>query len=101
MNTRLREIAEYRYNHDEFLKILFELALEEQWFALQHMVQHDMAKAIIADYCYESGEDYLSSQKFFDHWEDIIKVGWDTFCRHTGLPMEKVSQKLTELRNLH
>ena len=26
-----------------------ELALEEQWFDLQHMIQHDMAKAILAD----------------------------------------------------
>ena len=45
-----------------FLQALFELAIEEQWFDLQHMVQHDMAKAILADYSLEQGQDYLNQK---------------------------------------
>jgi len=98
MNDRLRELAETRYQQPEFLKVLFELALEEQWFDLQHMVQHDMAKAILADYSLEQGKGYLNQDIYFSHWEDVIEVGWRAFCDHTGLPREKVNQQLATLR---
>src|ERR1700751_568093 len=94
MDNRLRELAESRYRQPEFLAALFELALEEQWFDLQHMVQHDMAKAILADYSYEQGKGYLKQDVFFSHWEDVIEVGWSAFCSHTGLSREKVKQHL-------
>ncbi len=98
MEERLRELAESRYQQKEFLATLFELALEEQWFDLQHMVQHDMAKAILADYSYELGKDYLNRDIFLAHWEDVIDVGWRTFCNHTGLSRDKVNQHLRRLR---
>ena len=46
MDERLRELAHARYSQKAFLSALFELALEEQWFDVQHMVQHDMAKRL-------------------------------------------------------
>lgn len=98
MDDRLREMAEERYRQKEFLAALFELALEEQWFDLQHMVQHDMAKAILADYSYELGRDYLNRDIFHANWEDVIEVGWIAFCEHTGLPRDKVKQHLHRLR---
>ncbi len=101
MDNRLRELAETKYRQSAFLATLLELAVEEQWFDLQHMVQHDMAKAILADYSHERGEDYLNSKTFFDHWEDVIEVGWKAFCEHTGLPRDKVQQKLRLLREGH
>jgi hypothetical protein len=100
MDDRLRELAECRYRQTEFLRTLFELALEEQWFDLQHMVQHDMAKAILADYSTERGENYLNSKTFFDHWEDVIDIGWTAFCEHTGLSREKVQQQLQQIREV-
>ncbi len=66
--------------------------------ALQHMIQHDMAKAVLADYSYERGEDYLNSKTFFDNWEDVIEVGWDAFCAHTGLSRDRVQEQLKQLR---
>jgi hypothetical protein len=99
MDERLRELAETRYRQPFFLQALFELALEEQWFDLQHMVQHDMAKAILADYSLESGLDYLNQKIYFDHWEDVIEVGWTAFCTHTGLTRDKVKQNLSSLHN--
>ncbi|MGH9554035.1 MAG: hypothetical protein ACRD3W_31945, partial [Terriglobales bacterium] len=60
MDERLRELAETKYATPAFLSTLFDLALEEQWFDLQHLIQHDMAKAVLADYCYEMGKDYLN-----------------------------------------
>lgn len=98
MDDRLRELAEMRYRQPTFLQTLFELAIEEQWFDLQHMVQHDMAKAILADYSLEKGKDYLNQKIYFDHWEDVIEVGWSAFCDHTGLTREKVQQHLATLR---
>lgn len=101
MDNRLKELAEKRYRQPVFLSTLFELAVEEQWFDLQHMVQHDMAKAILADYCLEQGINYLSSDHFFDNWEEVIEVGWAAFCEHTGLPKEKVDSNLQKLRDTH
>lgn len=99
MDERLRELAEARYRQPTFLQTLFELAVEEQWFDLQHMVQHDMAKAILADYSLEQGLDYLNQKIYFDHWEDVIEVGWNAFCAHSGLTREKVAQQLASLRD--
>ena len=98
MDNRLRDLAETRYKQEVFLATLFELAVEDQWFDLQHMVQHDMAKAILADYSYELGKDYLNRDIFMKHWEEVIEVGWKTFCEHTGLPRDKVNQNLQRLR---
>ena len=98
MDGRLLELAEMRYRTPMFLQALFELALEEQWFDLQHMVQHDMAKAILADYSLEQGLDYLDKQIYLTHWEDVIEVGWSAFCDHTGLSRDKVNQQLAHLR---
>ncbi len=98
MDEKLRELAEARYRQPMFLKALFELALDEQWFDLQHMVQHDMAKAILADYSLEQGQDYLNQKIYFDYWEDVIEVGWKAFCAHTGVSREKVDKGLASLR---
>ncbi|MBX3075187.1 hypothetical protein KF707_08160 [Candidatus Obscuribacterales bacterium] len=95
---RLQELAENRYSQQEFLKTLFELAVEEQWFDLQHMIQHDMAKAIIADYSYELGKGYLNQDIYFSCWEEVIEIGWDKFCVHTGLSRDKVNSHLRQLR---
>ena len=91
MDERLKEFAESRYSQPEFLKALFELALEEQWFDLQHIIQHDMAKAILADYSYELGKDYLNNDIYYNNWEAVIDVGWSKFCGHTGLTMDSVN----------
>jgi hypothetical protein len=99
MDDKLKQLAESRYSQKEFLGILFELAVEDQWFDLQHMIQHDMAKAILADYSFELGEGYLNTDIFFRHWEDVIEVGWSAFCQHTGLPREKVRLRLEQLRD--
>ncbi len=98
MNDELRELAETRYRQPEFLAALFELALEEQWFDLQHMVQHDMAKAILADYSLEKGLGYLNQEIYFNNWEEVIKVGWEAFCDHTGLSWDRVRQRLEQLQ---
>ena len=98
MDQHLREMAEARYGQREFLSALFDLALEEQWFDLQHMIQHDMAKAILADYSYELGRDYLNQEIFYNYWEDVIDIGWTTFCQHTGLTRDKVNINLAKLR---
>jgi hypothetical protein len=99
MDVRLREIAESHYRQKEFLQTLFELAVENNWFDVQHMVQHDMAKAIIADYSQEKGMGFFNSQLFLDNWEQVIEVGWEAFCGHTGLTRERVQKKLLSLRN--
>jgi hypothetical protein len=99
MDERLRQLAETRYRMPVFLQTLFELAVEEQWFDLQHMVQHDMAKAILADYSLEKGHDYLDQKDYLSYWEDVIEVGWTAFCAHSGLSREKVNQRLSELRS--
>lgn len=99
MDNLLRELAETRYRQQAFLQELFALAVEEQWFDVQHMVQHDMAKAILSDYSYELGKGLLNTEIFFNHWEEVIEVGWRAFCEHTGLPMEKVKQQLEKLRD--
>ncbi len=98
MDARLKELAETRYAQKEFLSALFELALEEQWFDVQHLIQHDMAKAILADYSYELGKGYLNQDIYYNNWEDVIEIGWAAFCKHTGLTMEKVKLQLTQLR---
>ncbi len=98
MDERLKQLAKVRYCQEEFLKTLFELALEEQWFDLQHMIQHDMAKAIIADYSYEMGQGYLNQDIFFSCWEEVIEVGWNAFCSHTGLSRDKVNNALERCR---
>ena len=97
MDNRLRELAEIRYGQKEFLGALFDLALEDQWFDLRQMIQHDMAKAILADYSQELGKDYLNQDIFFHNWEEVVEVGWTAFCKHTGLPMEKVKTQLRQL----
>ena len=99
MDEQLRALAENRYQQQEFLTALFELAVEDKWLDLQQMVQHDMAKAILADYSYERGQGYLSPDIFFSHWEDVIAIGWRAFCSHTGLPMDKVHRQLQKLHN--
>jgi hypothetical protein len=99
MDERLREIAEVHYKQKEFLQTLFELAVENQWFDVQHMVQHDMAKAIIAEYSIEMGRGFLNSQLFLDNWEQVIDVGWEAFCAHTGLTRERVQKQLLLLRD--
>jgi hypothetical protein len=98
MHDRLRELAETRYRQPIFLATLFELALEEQWFDVQHLVQHDMAKAILADFSVEQGLGYLNSQVYYDYWEDVIDIGWCAFCEHTGLSRERVKIQLEQLR---
>lgn len=98
MDDRLRELAESKYSQPAFLSTLFDLALEEQWFDLQHLIQHDMAKAVLADYSYELGKDYLNQEIYYSNWEDVIDVGWSKFCKHTGLTREKVKTRLEELR---
>jgi hypothetical protein len=99
MDARLKEIADEHYQQQEFLQTLFELAVENKWFDVQHMVQHDMAKAIIADYSLEQGQGFLNSQLFFDNWEQVIDVGWAAFCTHTGLSRERVMKQLQKLKN--
>jgi hypothetical protein len=99
MDDRLKELAQERYGQKEYLSTLFELALEEKWFDLQHLIQHDMAKAILADYSQELGKDYLNQEVFYNNWEDVIQVGWMAFCKHTGLSMEQVNVRLQALRN--
>ena len=99
MDERLKELAETRYKQTEFLKTLFDLALEEQWFDLQHVIQHDMAKAILADYSYELGKGYLNMEIFLSNWEEVIEIGWRIFCEYTGLTMEKVRLNLEKTRN--
>lgn len=95
---RLQELAESRYSQKEFLKVLFDLALEDQWFDLRHMIQHDMAKAIIADYSYELGKDYLNQDIYLSTWEEVIEIGWEKFCSYTGLSRDKVDTQLLRLR---
>lgn len=95
---RLQELADLKYGQEAFLRVLFELALEEKWFDLRHMVQHDMAKAVIADYSNELGTDYLNQELYLDCWEEVIDIGWTKFCQHTGLPREKVDTHLADLR---
>ena len=99
MDNRLRELAEARYGQQEFLSVLFDLALAEQWFDLQHVIQHDMAKAILADYSYELGKGYLDQEIFYQHWEDVIAVGWNKFCTHTKLPFDEVKLHLDKLQD--
>lgn len=95
----MKELAESRYGQPEFVSTLFELALEDQWFDLQHLIQHDMAKAILADYSSKLGRGYLHSQVFYDYWEDVIEIGWKTFCNRTGISRESVRTRLKELHN--
>lgn len=95
---RLKELAELKYSQEAFLRVLFDLALEERWFDLRHMVQHDMAKAIIADYSRELGKDYLNQKLYHQYWEDVIEIGWTKFCEHTGLSRERVENSLKKLR---
>lgn len=96
---RLRELAEHKYGQEVFLRVLFDLALEERWFDLRHMVQHDMAKAVIADYCRELGKrEYLDEKIYLDCWEEVIDIGWNKFCHHTGIPRDRVD---IYLRRLH
>lgn len=100
VDDRLKELAEARYQRREFLQTLFELAVENQWFDVRHMVQHDMAKAIIADYSLEQGRGYLDQELYFDNWESVVEVGWTAFCTHTGLSMDRVNNHLQQLNEL-
>jgi len=99
MNEQLKELAQARYAQQEFLRALFDLALEERWFELQHVIQHDMAKAILADYSVHMGKGYLNSNIFFDNWEEVIQIGWQAFSDHTGIPLEQVKTRLSEISN--
>jgi len=101
MDSRLQELAEYRYRQSEFLSALFELAVEGQWFELQHMVQHDMAKAILADYSQELGKGYLNQDIFLTNWEAVIDIGWQSFCEHTGLSRDRIRNELGKLSEAH
>lgn len=96
--TRLKVLAETRYSQEHFLRALFDLALEEQWTDLSHMIQHDMAKAILLDYSLEEGLGYLNQKVYTDFWEDVIEIGWTRFCEHTGLSRDKVNRCLKEYR---
>ncbi|MDX2106274.1 MAG: hypothetical protein SFY67_07720 [Candidatus Melainabacteria bacterium] len=96
--VRLKELAEQRYSQEVFLRALFDLALEEQWTDLSHMIQHDMAKAILADYSLEQGLGYLNQKIYMEFWEDVIEIGWVEFCRHTGLERDKVDMRLKQYR---
>jgi hypothetical protein len=99
MDKQLKSLAESRYGQPEFLSTLFDLALEEKWFDLQHLIQHDMAKAILADYSYNLGRGYLNTQIFNEYWEDVIEIGWNIFCCHTGISREKIAARLKDLRD--
>jgi hypothetical protein len=99
MDEQLREMAQARYCEPEFLKALFDLALEEKWFELQHVIQHDMAKAILADYSLSLGQGYLNKEIFYDHWEEVIQIGWESFCKHTNMPIETVKDRLADISN--
>lgn len=97
MDDRLKELAQSRYQQREFLQTLFELAIENQWFDVRQMVQHDMAKAIIADYSQEQGRGFLDGELFLDNWESVVEVGWGAFCAHTGLTRDRVNHQLQQL----
>ena len=99
MDDQLRLLAQERYSQKEFLNTLFDLALAEQWFDLQHMLQHDMAKAILADYSNNLGYGFLDTKIYYEHWEDVIEIGWQTFCTHTGMSRQQVQTKLAQLRD--
>jgi hypothetical protein len=99
MDKQLKDLAESRYGQPEFVNTLFELAVEGQWFDVQHVIQHDMAKAILADYSFKLGRGYLNSQIFNDYWEEVIEIGWKTFCSRTGISRESVRTRLKELHN--
>jgi hypothetical protein len=97
MDDQLLMLAQERYSQKEFLNALFDLALSEQWFDLQHMLQHDMAKAILADYSNNLGHGFLDTKIFYDHWEDVIEIGWQIFCEHAGMSRQQVKAKLSQL----
>lgn len=97
MDSRLKELAESRYHQQQFLATLLELAVEQQWFDVRHLVQHDMAKAILSDYSYEIGRGHMHMPTYYDNWEEVVAVGWQAFCEHTGLPQDKVQQHLQAL----
>ncbi len=97
MDDQLRNLAKARYGQKEFLNTLFELALSEQWLDLQHMLQHDMAKAILADYSYHLGLGFLDTKIFYEHWEEVIEIGWQIFCEHTDISRQQVQAKLSKL----
>lgn len=99
MNEQLLKLAQERYSQKEILNTLFELALSDQWFDLQHVVQHDMAKAILADYSYSLGLGYLDIKIFHQHWQGVIEVGWQIFSQHTGISCQEVQAKLSQLHN--
>jgi hypothetical protein len=99
MNDQLKEMAEARYAETEILRTLFDLALENQWFDLQHVIQHDIAKAILADYSLHTGKGFLDPKIFYDNWEAVIEIGWKAFSNHTGIPLEQVKLRLAEISN--
>ena len=100
MDNQLRQLTEEHYSQKEFLHTLQELALTERWFDIQHLVQHDMVKAVLADYSYLIGKDYLNNQIFYTHWEEVIEIGWQIFCEHTHISREQVRLKLTHLHEI-
>ncbi len=100
MDAQLRTLAQDRYSQKELLNTLFELSLAEQWFDLQHVLQHDMAKAILADYSYNLGHGFLDNKIFYDNWEEVIEIGWQIFCKHTGISRQQVKAKLAHLHDL-
>ena len=65
---------------------------------MPYLVQHDIGKAILADFSLEQGLGYLNSQVYYDYWEEVIDIGWDAFCSHTGLTRERVKVQLEQLR---
>jgi hypothetical protein len=99
MDEQLKQLAEKFYGQEQFLRVLFDLALDDDWFQLQHLVQHDMAKAVLADYSCQHGKGYLDDQIFYDCWEQVIDVGWQVFCGHTHIPRETVISNLKQLRD--
>jgi hypothetical protein len=97
MDTQLLQLAEAKYSQEEFLNTIRQLALAEQWFDLQHVVQHDMAKAILADYSMLTEKDYLDPKIFYTYWEEVIEIGWEIFCERTGISREHIRVKLSQL----
>lgn len=99
MDDQLKELAENRYGQEAFIRVLFELALEEQWFDLEHVIQHDIAKSILADYSCHQRKGYFSNELFYEHWEEVIEIGWKIFSKRTGITRERVKTKLNERHN--
>ena len=99
MDKQLKQIAQNRYAQDDFVKAVFELALEKEWLSLERVIQHDMAKAILADYSCKLGKGYLDDSIFFNNWENVIEIGWRVFFKRTGISKKLVQKNLKQLHD--